>query len=151
MPHPDPTPNPVHIISPPAPPLNWADDVASLPISSPPVGLPPVLPRLPPRDLSALHSSSPMPFSSLQRRNKRSQALFSHPFYNNTSFTIPHQNYPRRRRFPPPQVSSTPYRPDRVYPRRTPHCPPSSALNWEDDPRLFKLSQALSALGWVCP
>jgi hypothetical protein len=24
-------------------------------------------------------------------------------------------------------------------------------LNWENDPRLFKLSQALSALGWVRP
>jgi hypothetical protein len=24
-------------------------------------------------------------------------------------------------------------------------------LNWENDPHLFKLSQALSALGWVRP
>ena len=154
-PHPDPIHDPVCITSPPSLPLSWADDVASLPIpllpiSSPPVIVPPILSKPPPRDLSVLRSSSPKPFSSLQRRNKRSQAPFSQPFYNHTSFSIPHQTYSRRHRFPPPQAFSTPYRSAQVYPHRTPRFL-SSALNWESDPRLFELSQALSALGWVRP
>src|SRR6267378_3956331 len=72
-PHPEPTPNPTRITSPPSPPLNWADDAASLPISS----LPILSSRSAPRNLSVLRSLTPKPFSSLQHRNKRSQAHHS--------------------------------------------------------------------------
>jgi len=153
-PHPDPIHDPVCITSPPSLPLSWADDVASLPISTLPISSPPIplLPNLPssppPRDLSILRSSTAKPFLSLQRRNNRSRAHFSQPLRNQQPF-IPYQAFSRRR-FPPPRAFSTSYRPDQVYPHHTSHFL-SSALNWESDPRLFKLSQALSALGWVRP
>jgi len=157
-PHPEPTPNPTCITSPPSPPLNWADNTTSLPILSPPIStllisplstlLPPILSSYPPRNLSALHSSSPKPFSSLQHRNKRSQAHHSQHFRNPRSFPLSRQTFPHRR-FPPPRFFSTPFRSAQIYPRRTPRFPSPSALNWDGDPRLFELSQALNALGWV--
>src|ERR1700678_1330675 len=70
------------------PPLSarfaWADDAAtSLPI----------LPsNLSPRYLSCLRSSSPRPFSSLQRRNKKPKKYFSRPFKNYNPSSVPHQN-----------------------------------------------------------
>jgi len=143
-PHPEPTPNPTHITSPPSPPLNWADDAASLPILS----LPILSSCSAPRDLSVLRSLTPKPFSSLQHRNKRSQAHHSQHFRNPRSFPLSRQTFPHRR-FPPPRFFSTPFRSAQVYPRRTPRFPSPSALNWDGDPRLFELSQALNALGWV--
>src|SRR6267143_393025 len=68
---PDPSPKPMSLLKPSLARLDWADDAASLPISSLPISSPPILPsRPPPRDLSALCSSARKPFSSLQRRNK---------------------------------------------------------------------------------
>jgi len=149
-PHPGPTPNPTHITSPPPPmSLNWADDAMSLPISLPPISLPILPSHPPPHDLSILCSSFSKPFSSLQRRNKR-QPHSSQPFRNRQSFNIPHQTFSHPR-FPPPRFSSTSVRSARVYPSHTPHFLPPSALNWEGDPRLFELSRALNALGWVRP
>jgi len=154
-PHPSPAPDPIHTTSPPPTALSWADDAASLPISTLPISSPPIplLPNLPssppPRNLSVLRSSTAKPFLSLQRRNNRSRAHFSQPLRNQQPF-IPYHAFSRRR-FPPPRAFSTPYRPDQVYPHHTPRFSLSSALNWEDDPRLFKLSQALNALGWVRP
>ena len=147
-PHPGPTPNPIRITSPPTP-LNWADDAMSLPISLPPISLP-ILPSCaPPRDFSVLRSSARKPFSSLQCRNKR-QPHSSQPFRNRQSFNIPHQTFSHPR-FPPPRFSSTSVRSAQVYPSHTPRFSPPSALNWEGDPRLFELSRALNALGWVRP
>ncbi len=74
-PHLGPTPDSIHIPSPLSPPLNWADDVVSLPslpILPPPVTFPPTFSNHPPHNLSALCSSSPKPFSSIQCRNKQS-------------------------------------------------------------------------------
>ena len=131
--HSGPTPDPTRITSPLSPPLNWADDAASLPISSLPILSPPILSsHLTPRDLSILRSSFSKPFSSLQRRNKR-QPHFSQPFCKRQSFNIPHQTSSRHR-FPPPHFSTTSVKTARVYPSRTPHFSPSSALNWEGDP-----------------
>ncbi len=139
---PSPIPDPMH--SPPPTALNWADDAASLPISLP------ILPSSPPpRDFSVLRSSARKPFSSLQRRNKRSQVHFFQPFHNRQHFTS-HQNLSHHR-FSPSQVSSTPFRSAQVYPRCTPRFSSSSALNWDEDPRLLNLSQALKALGWIRP
>ncbi|KIM45019.1 hypothetical protein M413DRAFT_24288 [Hebeloma cylindrosporum] len=118
--------------------LNWADDAASLPI---------VRSHPPPRDLSILRSSSPKPFSSLQRRSKRSQAHFSEPFQNHKPFPIPRQTF-FRRRFRPSRFSSTTFWPSQ-YLHCTPRFSPTSALNWKDDPWLLELSRALNALGWL--
>src|SRR6266446_759730 len=102
-PHPEPTPNPTRITSPLSPPLNWADDAASLPIS-----LLPILSSCSaPRDLSVLCSLTPKPFSSLQHRNKRSQAHHSQHFRNPRSFPLSCQTFPHHR-FPPPRFFSTP-------------------------------------------
>ena len=140
LPHPSPIPDSIRTTSPPPTSLNWADDAASLPI----------LPsRPPPRDLSILHSSSAKPFSSLQRRNKRSQAHFSQPFRNHKPFPILRQTFSRHR-FPPHRFSSTSSQ-SFQYLNHTPQFSSTSALNWEDDPRLFELSRALNALGWVRP
>ena len=142
LPHPSPIPDSIRITSPPPTSLNWADDAASLPISSS---------RTPPRDLSILRSSSPKPFSSLQRRNKRSQAHFSQPPHKRQLpfTTMPRQTYSRRR-FRPPRFSSTSFRSSQ-YPNCTPYFSSALTLNWENDPRLSNLSQALNALGWVRP
>src|SRR6202522_3851107 len=115
--------------------FDWADDAAtSLPI----------LPsNLPPRDLSVLRSSSPRPFSSLQRRNKKPKKYFFRPFKNFNPPSVHRQNNFHARPLPP-YASSTPFIPK---PGRS----PSAALNWEDDPRLSDLSCALKALGWIRP
>jgi hypothetical protein len=90
-----------------------------------------------PRDFSGLRSSSPNPFSSLRRRrrnyknprhffNSRSQSCCQHTFQNSHyHLSTPHIPY---------NISQ----------------PPSSAsLNWDQDPRLVNLSNALKALGWT--
>src|SRR5271168_1828805 len=115
--------------------LNWADDAAtSLPIlpSNPP-----------PRDLLCLRSSSPKPFSSLQRRNRKPKKYFFQPLKNYNPSSTPRQNNFHTRSLPPYTLSA-PFVPK---PGRS----PLSALNWEDDPRLSDLSQALKALGWIRP
>ena len=138
--HPSPTPEPVHTTSlgPPTS-LNWADDAASLLILS---SQPPLC------DLSALRSSSPKPFSSLQHHNKWSQTHFSQPFHDYTLFPTPPRKFSHRH-FPAPHFSSIPFRSAQVHPHHTPHFSLTSALNWEADPCLFELSRALNALGWV--
>jgi hypothetical protein len=116
--------------------FNWADDASTLPIA---LSLP-----YPPRDLSALRSSSPKPFSSLRRRNKRSQTHYSPPFCNQPPFTIRHRALPSR-------FFTTQFQPTQ-YHNYTHHFLPSSAdsaLNWESDPRLSDLSRSLKALGWI--
>jgi hypothetical protein len=126
------------IPTPPTTPFNWADNAASLPTH---------FTQLPPRDLSVLCSSSLTPFSSIQRRNKQFRPHFSQPFCYHISFPIPHKAFSRHY-FPPSHVSSTLFKP---YPTKSHHTPLQSlsALNWEDDPRLFELSRALNVLGWV--
>jgi len=123
---PHPQPSPAH--------FDWANDAASLPI----------LPRNPPpRDLSVLRSSSQQPFSSLQRRNKKSKKHFSQPFRCHHSSSVPHQkNF--QARYLPFRSSSAPFVP-------APRSRSPSTLNWEDDPQLSDLSRALRALGWIRP
>src|SRR5271155_5739912 len=124
--------------SPPLPPstsFDWANDAAtSLPIlpSNPP-----------PRDLSCLRSPSPRLFSSLQRRNKKLKKQIFRPFNNFNLPSVHCQNNFHTRSLPP-YASSAPFVPK---PGRS----PSSALNWEGDPRLSDLSRALKALGWIRP
>src|SRR6267378_2250030 len=117
---PDPSPKPMSLLKPSLARLDWADDAASLLISSLPI------------------------------RNKRLQPYLFQPFRNRQSFNIPHQTS-FRYHSPPPRFSSTSVRSAQVYPHHTPRFSPSSALNWEGDPRLFEPSRALNALGWVRP
>ena len=109
--------------------FNWADDAKSLPISS----------KIPiySRDLSCLRSSSINPFSSLCRRCRQPQKFYS--FINSFPQSCCHYTYQK------PYSHSSP--------SRTP-CHPSQLhipilLNWDQDPCLADLSNALWALGWV--
>jgi hypothetical protein len=112
-------------------PLDWAEDVNSLPIAS----LPPSLHL--PRDLSVLRSSSSSsPFSSLQHRSKRfnhysHQPCRHRPRSNFNSFYLHHYN------------SFKPQSRSHYYTKTNSH------LNWESDPRLSDLSRSLKALGWI--
>ena len=104
-------------------PLNWADDTNTLPIST-------TLPQHAPRDLSCLRSTSACPFLSLRRRRGRpknhwnAQCLGYHSHLY--PFKFPAWNHP---------------------PPHTPFRVPIS-LDWDCDPRLADLSNALRALGW---
>lgn len=120
-----------------SPQLDWAEDV----VVSPPM----FKKSPPPRDLSILRSSISPPFSSLQRRKKRSSACGSQ------------QKRPNHwRNFPAPEF--TPKTPQCRSHAQThqakPATPPAvlaanDTLNWDIDPRLADLSRALTALGWI--
>ena len=105
--------------------FNWADDANTLPVI-------PTFPQHPPRDLSSLRSTSMDPFLSLQRRH-----WHGHPKKR--------RNDPRRRRsywhqsFPALHHSSRSHTPFRTL----------NSLDWDQDPRLADLSNALRALGWA--
>jgi hypothetical protein len=123
-----------------SPAFDWSDNAASIPVI-------PIFPKnQPSRDLSALRTSNPNPFSSLARRNCRSQL----PLDNcNVSGSQPPF---RPHRAPPhfPVSQSTIRR--RFISISTPISPPlpsTMALDWESDPCLSDLSQALKALGWI--
>jgi len=154
---PSPIPDPVHSL--PPTPLNWADDVTSLPISSLPISTlpiptPPILSnRLAPRDLSVLRSTKRNPFGSLQRRSKQFRAWVSSRFHQNIPSRSLHSCYR-----PPPLHPPSLFPKPRVLPQASKNEPfvflPSSltsALDWDQDPRLSDLSRALKALGWIRP
>src|SRR6202522_1205556 len=123
--------------------LDWAEDAESLPIGPPP----PLTRQL--RDLSALRSSSPAPFSSLRRRVKPIRSSHQsrrrdRPFpleFPNPPLQHPPPIYvpPSRRRSHRWPTLSKP-----IIPLQTP-----AHLDWESDPRLSDLSRALKALGWI--
>ncbi|KAF8801007.1 hypothetical protein BYT27DRAFT_7116220 [Phlegmacium glaucopus] len=111
--------------------FSWADDAEALPIMS-------TMPTKHPRDLSGLRSSSTNPFSSLRRRHRK-QAQNPRNSYHFHHSQPRHTHYQHFNSF-----HSNPH---------TPHqfSQPSSfvSLNWDQDPRLFNLSIALKALGWI--
>jgi len=116
--------------------LDWAEDATSLPIA--PLLPTPSVPRQhAPRDFSGLRSSGLNPFSSLQRRSKQLCGRTPHFRHQNTPFIRPLQSYRSSPSFFTPSKHTSP-----------PHI---SALNWDQDPRLLNLSQALKALGWIRP
>ena len=85
----------------------------------------PTYPQYPPRNLSCLRSTTPHPFSSLRRRH----------------------NHPKKR-----QNTKCGYGHSHSYHwhhSSHPYTPSHASLNWDRDPRLFDLSNALKALGWV--
>jgi hypothetical protein len=112
--------------------FNWADDAAELPISF-------TVPTKQFRDFSGLRSQHfpKNPFSSLQRR---------HPKFNKnrirfTNFKPQHHRY---HVFPNPYYHS-----QNPHHHSQPTFSTSLNLNWDQDPRLADLSNALRALGWV--
>jgi hypothetical protein len=118
----------------PFPPLlkcfNWADDAAELPIPS-------TGPAKQPRDLSGLRSSSfpKNPFSSLQHRHQK---------FNKKRFYFPVITS-RYRRYHLSSGSHLHFQNSHHHP-----CHPFFvSLDWDQDPRLLDLSNALKALGWV--
>jgi len=132
-------------MSPPC--LDWAEEAELFAIAQPPP------PPHQPRDLSILRSSSLSPFSSLQRRVKRSTAC--------PSRQLRHRHIPFNFDFPQPPPQACRDQPSFSRSHRKP-LPNSSTLhrslqqnppclNWESDPRLSNLSQALKALGWIHP
>jgi hypothetical protein len=108
--------------------FSWADEAAELPTL-------PTAPTKQPRDLSDLRSSSKNSFSSLQRRyhkfnKKRFHFINSTPQYHcHHMFPGPYHHFQNFR-----QHSQPPF---------------SASLNWDQDPRLSDLNNALKALGWV--
>ena len=110
-------------------PFNWADDTEAPQTIY-------TTPTKHPRDLSGLRSSSINPFSSLRRRHRN------------------HRNPPRFINFRPQSCCHHTFRKPQIYSSSlpTPHCLSGSQpvlLNWDQDPRLADLSNALRALGWV--
>ena len=110
--------------------FKWADDVESVPMTS-------KTPTKCTRDFSALRSSTKNPFSSLHRRRRNRK----HPrhFINFWSKSNCHHSIPNCHHSP------TAYYPP---PHHLPQ-PPLVSLDWDKDPRLADLSNALHALGWV--
>ena len=138
-----PTATTTPILDPPA--FNWSEDAAAIPIT-------PIFPKNQPRrDLSALRTTNPNPFSSLAHQNRRSRLLLK-----NRDVSRPQPPFRPHRAPPFFPVSQTIPR-QRFISVLKPTAPPSPstplkipvALDWESDPRLSDLSQALKALGWI--
>ena len=110
----------------PFPPISkrfdWADDAAELPTPS-------IVPTKHPRDLSCLRSTTTHPFSSLRRRRgrpkNRQNPQHCHSHWHSSGYSYPWHH------------------------SLHPHNPFPASLNWDQDPRLLDLSNALKALGWV--
>ncbi|KAJ6470561.1 hypothetical protein C8R47DRAFT_1200387 [Mycena vitilis] len=132
--------------APALPRLDWAEDAAALPVVPPHSASPPATPR----DFSALCTGSPQPFASLQRRRRRPPtSTFQNHSVHRDFIRRPRQkniiHYPAGRRAPLPYSHRPPSIP---FPTPT-SLSPSDALDWDQDPRLRDLGQALTALGWV--
>jgi hypothetical protein len=110
--------------------FSWADD-------SEPLHSPSTAPTKHLRDFSSLRSSSPNPFSSLRRRHRNHK---NSRHFNNfrSQFNCQHTNSNFCYHIP----VRTPYRSSHWQPHLSP-------LNWDQDPKLVDLSNALQALGWV--
>jgi hypothetical protein len=107
--------------------FSWADDTYVSHTT-------PISPMKSPRDLSCLRSTTPHPFSSLRRRHghpKNRRSFQRHGCHNHFhSHSRYYQHYPSPYSQPPPAIMT-------------------NSLDWDQDPRLLDLSNALRALGWV--
>jgi hypothetical protein len=111
--------------------FNWADEAGSLPIST-------TLPQHPPRDLSGLRSTSTDPFSSLRRRHGHPKRRRKTPQQRRGYWhSYPLESFPALHRSPRPNI------PFRLGAFTSLDC------QWDQDPRLADLSNALRALGWA--
>ncbi|KAJ6514858.1 hypothetical protein C8R47DRAFT_493855 [Mycena vitilis] len=123
--------------------LGWAEDAATMPVVPSHTAPPPSTPR----DFSALCTGLPQPFASLQRRRRRppTSTFPNHLVLIRRSRQKNIIHYPAGRRAPLPYSHRPPSIP---FPTPT-SLSPSDALDWDQDPRLRDLGQALTALGWV--
>jgi hypothetical protein len=114
----------------------WSDDAELLPA-------PPKIPTKYPRDLSDLYSSSPNPFYSLRRRHRNQRNLQHFINFRPQSHCqyYCHHNFLKFHHYH--SSFHLPYHPSQ------PPSPFSDSLNWDQDPRLLDLSDALRALGWT--
>jgi hypothetical protein len=110
----------------------WADDVESPAMTH-------TTPTKYPRDLSGLRSSMTNPFSSLRRRCRNNKK--SRRFINPWPQFCCHHKFQK-----PPFFSPSPHMPHHP---PEPHRGVPVSLDWDQDPRLADLSNALQALGWV--
>ena len=148
-------------VSPPPARFDWAEDSESLPI---PLHAAPTSPR----DLSGLCSNPSGPFRSLRRRARRYDTVRRRTPPNFFSAPrVPFPLSPPSFAQPQPFISRRhpsgigPGRPVVIVPFGVAHAPlaplaPAPAptvlkLDWDSDPRLINLSQALRALGWTPP
>jgi len=119
--------------------FDWSEDAVSIPVT-------PIFPKSQPIcDLSALRTSNPNPFSSLAHQNRHSQLpLDNCDIYGSWPPFQPCQAPPHL-----PVSQSTTHQ--QFIPISVPIAPVPSilALDWESDPCLSDLSQALKALGWI--
>ncbi|KAJ7226522.1 hypothetical protein C8J57DRAFT_1368567 [Mycena rebaudengoi] len=99
-----------------------------------------------PRDLTALQSDSPHPFSTLQRRLARSRRTRKINPISQTAKTSPliiTRRHPRGISHDKPVITTPiPSPPNR-------HAAQHRSLDWERDPLLSDLGRALGALGWI--
>lgn len=131
-------------------PLDWAEDVASIPI------LP--NPSIAPRDLSVLRTPNSQPFRDLRRHRKRRQ-MAQHTWSAvpqkseqlvNSVNALPPSFITRRH---PSGIA--PGKPVIVIPSASASSASTSpliiplTLDWDQDPRLLELGCALKALGWI--
>jgi hypothetical protein len=143
------------LLCPPSVPLHfdWAEDAKSLPMTTSSAE------AYGPRDLSDLRSSQPAPFQNLQRRVRwhRSTRRRAPPqcFSSQKSFHVALPSHTASplfitRRHP---ASIGPGRPVVTIPVGVAPAPaaPALKLDWDQDPHLVNLSQALCALGWTPP
>ena len=129
--------------------LDWVEDVTSLPIA-PLFPTPSVPCQRAPRDFSGLHSSGLNLFGSLQCRFKQFRAWVSSRFHQDIPFSRSlHSRYQ-----PPPVCPLSSLSKPQVLcqaSKNEPLVSSPSVLDWDQDPRLSDLSQALKALGWIHP
>ena len=105
--------------------FSWADDAYVPPTTSTSPS------EHPPRDFSCLRSTSTYPFSSLRRRCHRPKWQQNNQCRHNHSC---HWQYPQRyQHYPSPSYQQLPR---------------AVSLDWDRDPRLTDLNNALRALGW---
>ena len=132
----------VSTLDPPA--FDWSDNAASIPIV-------PTFPKNQPRrDLSALHSTNPNPFSSLAHQNQHHLPLENRTISQPTQPFWPHQTppfFPISQPIPHRHFIQVPNPPAPLLPPTSLNVP--MAFDWESDPCLSDLSQVLKALGWV--
>lgn len=124
--HPEPPKSPV------SEHFKWADDSESLPTAS-------ITPTNHPRNFSSLRSSSANPFASLRRRHRKNlhRVIDSHPQHEYCC----HHNF----KFQNLRYYSSNFH----IPCSLSRHPPPASLNWNHDPRLLDLSNALRALGLI--
>ncbi|KAJ7581033.1 hypothetical protein C8J56DRAFT_895561 [Mycena floridula] len=133
-------------VLPPPKPFSWADEAESIPICT----ISAI--HRPPRDLSILSTGIRRPFASLQRRcrtSRRNREPRIQPL-SHTSISTSLPRHPIITRQHPAGISSQ--KPVFLLQSGVRKVEKSAIqLDWSQDPRLFKLSQALQNLGWSLP